>query len=805
MPKAIFVLAIASLVFSLKGSGTARRASAARPGPSSPTSSPAFQTSLGKKLATGDIPGVRALYQQALTQVPVADRHARALLELGAASCDVAEGKYGPALAGLNRLIGEARQRGFDDIDLKASVNRATIFLRLDNPQAAANSLREVEALILASGEPLALAQAAYANRELDFPRAERLFRMALLSSQDRPDRQQEATLWQSYGHALLLRGDLQQAEGVLTEAYRLTALLSRRQIQAALFYLGWLRRLQGRPAEAEALLDQALARVGQPGTTISRFAVWRELARTSAAVGRTDRALRYYALAVQEADTVRAQMLPSETLRLGTEESLQTLFAEYIALGMGEYQRTGSQATAVRMFMVADAGRAFLFRRSLLSGQVLPPQYQAKLSEFRQLLTATTAAATEADRSRLLTVRMELAGLENELGLTYNRNITDPARKAEVFSGFPEKSGPEVALEWLQGNLKPDEALVSFYTSPGGSFLWAVTSQGFEAHRLPGSQVLRDHANALRSALDRKAASWKGDAAVLAQELFKPLSERVTTRRHWIMSLDGPLFEVPFAALPADPGHPGQFLGEAHTLRQKPAATLRSGGERKAGSLFAGVADAVYNGADSRMKLTGRAQLELQRLPATRSELEMCSRAWGGDSGAALLIGPGVGRAGIESLVAKNPRVLHIGTHVIRHPQAPDQVMIALGLKADGEAEFLTPAEIVRWRSPLGLVTLSGCGSGGGESRPGLGLFGLTRAWLVAGAESVVSSYWPIPDDDGQMLAAMYEELRSKGGGTNPTEVAAALQKAQARMRASGGWRTHPFYWAAFFVVGKE
>jgi CHAT domain-containing protein len=83
--------------------------------------------------------------------------------------------------------------------------------------------------------------------------------------------------------------------------------------------------------------------------------------------------------------------------------------------------------------------------------------------------------------------------------------------------------------------------------------------------------------------------------------------------------------------------------------------------------------------------------------------------------------------------------------------------------------------------------------------------LLGLSRAWLAAGAEAVVASLWPTPDDNGRLFVSFYRLLRNvkrDGTGSRP---ASALREAQLEMLRSGTWRSEPRYWAAHFVTGKE
>ncbi len=76
----------------------------------------------------------------------------------------------------------------------------------------------------------------------------------------------------------------------------------------------------------------------------------------------------------------------------------------------------------------------------------------------------------------------------------------------------------------------------------------------------------------------------------------------------------------------------------------------------------------------------------------------------------------------------------------------------------------------------------------------------GLARSWLLAGAQSVVASHWPTPDDSGEIFAAFYRYLRA-----TPGDFPTALRLAQLEMLQSNSWRSRPSYWAAYFNYGKH
>jgi CHAT domain-containing protein len=95
-------------------------------------------------------------------------------------------------------------------------------------------------------------------------------------------------------------------------------------------------------------------------------------------------------------------------------------------------------------------------------------------------------------------------------------------------------------------------------------------------------------------------------------------------------------------------------------------------------------------------------------------------------------------------------------------------------------------------------LVVLSACDTGLGEERKGEGLFGFRRAFVLAGARTLVMSLWKVPDRETKYLMIhFYQELRE---GTSRAE---ALKKAQRKMKQIKKRYSHPFYWGAFICQG--
>lgn len=98
--------------------------------------------------------------------------------------------------------------------------------------------------------------------------------------------------------------------------------------------------------------------------------------------------------------------------------------------------------------------------------------------------------------------------------------------------------------------------------------------------------------------------------------------------------------------------------------------------------------------------------------------------------------------------------------------------------------------------------AVLSACDTGVGEIKAGEGVFGLRRAFQVAGARTVIMSLWSVEDQATRAwMRALYEARFQKRLSTADAVHAASLSMLQER-RAKGQ-STHPFFWAAFVAAG--
>lgn len=91
-------------------------------------------------------------------------------------------------------------------------------------------------------------------------------------------------------------------------------------------------------------------------------------------------------------------------------------------------------------------------------------------------------------------------------------------------------------------------------------------------------------------------------------------------------------------------------------------------------------------------------------------------------------------------------------------------------------------------------LVVLSACETGLGDIMSGEGVFGLQRAFMIAGASSVVMSLWKVDDEATQKLMVQFYRNWLQTG-----DMEKSFRNAQKEVRSSF---SHPYYWGSFVLL---
>lgn len=374
---------------------------------------------------------------------------------------------------------------------------------------------------------------------------------------------------------------------------------------------------------------------------------------------------------------------------------------------------------------------------------------------------------------------------------------------------------------------------------------LLLTRDQHIDSIDLGETATVDQKARELLSALRAPGVDPAPSAQALYQQIVAPLSARLVGKRDVFLSLDGSLHLIPFDAL-----HDGHdyllgryrfhYLTSGRDLLRQPAQGPAGPALILANPDFGTVAPREQGSANDFYQHFQ----ELPPLPAAQREAEQV----------ALLVGvrPLLGAAAREEAVhaAHSPWLLHLATHgffmrdialpvskddrsaliTLVHPkpatpadqqnQPADQLpgeagamnrsalvlaAVRQGAHASSlEADGLLTAENSRSLDLEGtqLVTLSACETGQGTLSAGQGVYGLRRAFLVAGAETLVTSLWRVHDEaTGELMTMYYRKLLDR---QRPGDRLTAMIESMQELRSRAG-RAHPYYWAPFLVIGQD
>lgn len=461
------------------------------------------------------------------------------------------------------------------------------------------------------------------------------------------------------------------------------------------------------------------------------------------------------------------------------------------------------------RAFRVSERLRA----RTLLDALVASRALSASTDE-----PGRRAARAEVQR-RLAAVQRRLLepGLEPGVREAALRELQELERGESELRPAPRHGATGFAtLEAVERGLAPDEALLAFLVgedqdfygrSAGGAWLFAVTHEGTRVHRLPERSRLAPAVSLFAGLIERRDGSEAGAAAALYAQLLAPaLAELPPGVRRLLLVPDGPLHDLPFAALRerAD----GPPLVSRYELAVVPSASLlrywreqpplAPGGE----ALVLADPDRTSGGTQlARATATERSGVfeeaaRLGALPEARWEGHAVEEALRETKVTPrLLTGTGASERALKSADLTAVRVLHVAAHAVVDAEAPERSALVLAPGAEDEDGILQPREIAELRLGGALVVLSSCRSASGAVLPGEGVLSLARAFFEAGSRAVVASLWPLRDDETAGLMARFYRHLARG-----VSASAALRAAQLEAIDEG---QPPSAWAGLVVLG--
>jgi CHAT domain-containing protein len=358
-----------------------------------------------------------------------------------------------------------------------------------------------------------------------------------------------------------------------------------------------------------------------------------------------------------------------------------------------------------------------------------------------------------------------------------------------------------------------------------------------------------------------RDWSAYVGTARRLYETLIAPAADVLAKKQNLVIVPDGVLYYLPFESLLSDEAKTGgradyrplPYLLKQWTVSYAPSASVlaslgkarRQEESHEPGKAFLAFADPVYELSsetqDTRpktqdpktkgkeLRTTDKGQptnavmetlrsvfeesgrWQLQRLTESRREVtDIAGLYQPGD--VAVYIGAAAKEENLKSNESlSSARRIHFATHgimserqphysglILSLPQALRNQPSAISYQLSAEDGLLQVYEIFNLKLNAELVVLSACRTGLGKEVKGEGLIGLTRAFMYAGAPSMVASLWQVADrSTADLMVTFYQQLNQD------RDKADALRQAKLKVIEAGRY-AHPYYWSPFILVGE-
>ena len=574
-----------------------------------------------------------------------------------------------------------------------------------------------------------------------------------------------------------------------------------------------------GRLAERRADLEEAARLHDRAGALWQRVApgsVYEGMnlmarARLDAARGRADAARERFGRATEIFDGLTGSVGGSFDTQADFRNGLASSYGEYAAFLL-------RQGDAVEAFRVSERARtrvflAMLAERDVAVGADAPPdleatrraltqEYERVQGELSTLSPVRDAARIDERNGRLGEVRLQLAATQADIARASPRlGALRPAEPLDV----------DAARRLLPAGT----AAIAYLIGEQSSHAFVITSATFSVFPIPwGRAALAERVERLQRLIDRRDDALEpltALAADLYRSLVAPADAVLSSHARLLVVPDGPLHQLPFAALVRDTPaarKAWQYIVEWRPVHQVPSLTFYGRLDLPARLLDArarlvAVGSPVYSSPGDAATTNGAARADvaaaLPPLPGSRREVEALGALYG--TRMTSLLDGEASETRVRQAIT-DADVVHIAVHGLVNAASPLDSALALSTQPgdDAGSGLLQAWEIfeqVRLRARL--VVLSACNTAGSRESGGEGLLGLTRAFQFAGAPSVVASLWRVPDEITPVL--MREFHRHVRRGVPLDDALARAQRAMLRDPATA----HPYNWAAFVLSGRN
>ena len=470
-----------------------------------------------------------------------------------------------------------------------------------------------------------------------------------------------------------------------------------------------------------------------------------------------------------------------------------------------------------------------------------------SKISKLVRRLQDLKNAHSETDKALIAEISKSRGQRSNIREGKLRQKLAKIAAERRSIDALLEAEFPEyvalvnprpLTLEETQKLLTSDEAVVAFHIGEERSFAFIVTkTEGYWIEIPAKKKEVQDFVERLRQPMvETDVSTFDVDAAYgLYNTIMAPIAKKLVGKAKISVVLHGALTSIPLGMLitsaPETRSLKDQnWLIRTHAITVIPSIyalrTMRAVSSRHAApKKMIAFADpefgnrgkptasrslaSFYRGSKLDTKSLCRS---LAQLPGTRSEVTRIAKSLR-ISGEDIRLGTEATETAVKRSNLEQYQIVYFATHGLvagqlqdfaKFKAEPSLVLTCPRAPTRFDNGLLEASEIAQLSLNADWAVLSACNTAAAKNENAEALSGLARAFLYAGARSLVVSHWEVSDEATVNLMSAVFEIADQ----NPRLThGQAMQKAMLKMldKATTNTEAHPFFWAPFIVVGES
>jgi tetratricopeptide (TPR) repeat protein len=501
------------------------------------------------------------------------------------------------ALDYYNQSLSISRAFGQRQVEAQALANLALAYASLGESQKALDYYGRALPLLRAVGDRRSEARVLHNVCEvyLSLGEDQKAFdycSQALPLHRAVGDRPGEAHTLNHLGEVYFSRGKIQEALRYEEEALRLWQSVRGRHAEAVtLNKLALIHSSLGQEGQAFGLYEKALEVALAASNRGAESGALAGIARLERDRGNLAKARSNIEAAMKIFETTRAKV-PSQDLRASFFAPRRRHYEFYLDILLRQHEQNPSAGHNVTALEASERARA----RSLLEllaeseadlKQGIDPALERREREIQSRLSSIQGRLIQAqfkttpDKTGVEALESELEKAEEERGRVEQEIRQKHPRYAEFH--YPATLG----LEAIRSLVSDETALLEYTLGKEGSFLFVVTREGVESHRLPNAPEIARLVEEMRIALSRPGRREFGRYVRVARQLYQwliePAAGALANKRSLTVVADGALHYLPFEGLltkqPVAGSQPGykdlDYLLERWAISYAPSASV--------------------------------------------------------------------------------------------------------------------------------------------------------------------------------------------------------------------------------------